>query len=224
MGAIRVNLTNGTSKYINLDNSNTASIESTSKEETVLNVDGTPYSIRRFRTPGQECWPIAMEVAYTAISASPVEFGYPILASNLDPKEYIKYDAAKIGDSVIASALNSDAGNIDSVWSERTAISLAVSSEEQGQELADQMAVMYKDAESEGEAILVNCLENTNNGEPFESSACGEILPLNGGQNDAGCIACRDSFLSTRYSAVVAMAGEIVWKHESIFLDVTQAN
>ena len=223
MGSIRVNLTNGTSKYINLDNSNTASIESTSKDDTVLNVDGTGYSITRFRTPGQECWPIAMDVAYIAISSTPVEFGYPILASNLDPKAYIKYDAAKIGDSVIASALNSDAGNIDSVWSERTAISLAVSSEEQGQELASDMIANYKDAESEAESILVNCLEATSLGDTYLGQ-CGEVPPLNGGQNDAGCIACRDSFLSTRYSAVAAMAGEIVWKHESIFLDVTTAN
>ena len=86
MGSIKVNLTNGTSTYINLDNATQAAISNVAFDATTISVGSTDYNIKRFRTPGNELWPIAQEVAYLAISATPVEFGYPILASNLDPK------------------------------------------------------------------------------------------------------------------------------------------
>lgn len=223
MGSIKVNLTNGTSKYINLDNATMASIFDVTYDITAVTVGPDTYNIKRFKTPGNELWPIAQQVAYQAISATPVEFGYPILASNLDPKAYHTYDAASIGNNVIASALDADAGNIDSVWSERSAISLAVTSEEQGQELADQMQAQFKDAESEAEAILLACTEETTLGNTFDGP-CGQVLPINGGVNEAGCQACKDSFLKGASADVAALAGVIEWKHQSIFLDVDLSN
>ena len=50
MGSIRVNLTNGSSKYINLDNSTTASVVDASRQSTTIDVDGNPYEIPRFET------------------------------------------------------------------------------------------------------------------------------------------------------------------------------
>lgn len=223
MGSIKVNLTNGTSKYINLDNATMASIKGVSYTSTVIEVGSDAYDITRFSTPGSELWPIAQEVAYIAISIAPVEFGYPILSSNLDPKAYHLYDAASIGNNVIASALDADAGNIDSVWSERSAISLAVTSEDQGEELAAKMVAQYKATESEGEAIAQECLVSTTAGEPFQGP-CGEVQPINGGVNEAGCAECRDSFLKGAYEDIVASAGKIEFKHQSIFADVQTVN
>lgn len=224
MGSIKVNLTNGTSKYINLDNATMASIADVKFASTTVSVDPFgAYEIARFKTPGNELWAIAQEVAYIAISATPIEFGYPILGAVLDTEEYHKYDVASIGDNVIASALDADAGNINSVWSERSAISLAVTSQEQGQELADKMTAQVKDSGSEGEAILVECLASTTAGEPFDGP-CGEVQPINGGINEAGCLECRDSFLKGAYEDIAASAGKIEFKHQSIFLDVNQAN
>ena len=223
MGSIKVNLTNGTSTYINLDNATMASITDVQFDTTTVSVGPDAYNIRRFRTPGAELWEIAQEVAYIAISLTPIEFGYPILGGPLDTRPYHTYDAASIGDNVIASALDADAGNIDSVWSERSAISLAVTSEEQGEELAAKMVARFKDAKSEAEVIAQECLTSTTAGEPFQGP-CGEVLPINGGVNEAGCAECSDSFLKGAYEDIVASAGKIVFKHQSIFLEVDQGN
>ena len=219
MGSIRVNLTNGSSKYLNLDNSNTAYVEDASRELTQLNVDGQTYQITRFETPDKVVWELSMEVAYTAISATPIDFGYPILASNLDPKAYIKYDVNKFGNSTLASALNADAGNIDYVWSERTAISPLVTSQQAGEDLINEMQAEFKDAEAESANILANCLAETTGGSTFTDAGC-VVEPINGGVNEAGCQECSSSFLSTRARIVAARAGEIEWKHQYLFVDL----
>lgn len=220
MGSIRVNLTNGSSKYINLDNSTTASVVDASRQSTTIDVDGNPYEIPRFETSnGGVIWQISMEVAYTAISATPIDFGYPVLASNLDPKAYIKYDVNKFGNSTLASALNADAGNIDSVWTERTAISPLVTSEDEGESLLSKMQAEFKDGESEAFNILAECKAETASGSTYIGPNC-VVEPINGGVNDAGCQECSDSFLSTVKSNVAARAGEIEWKHQYLFGDL----
>ena len=85
------------------------------------------------------------------------------------------------------------------------------------------MAAEFKDAESEGEAILAACLDSTTAGNVFEGP-CGEVQPINGGVNEAGCLECKDSFLKTEYQKVADRAGKIEFKHQSIFLTVDSAS
>ena len=100
MGALRINLTNGTTNFIALEGYSQAFITSSDTVRTIIRgvklAGGQEdWILVRFTTPDQIIWRYQMQVAYELISAAPIKYGYPNLGTSAS--EYIKYDASKFG-------------------------------------------------------------------------------------------------------------------------------
>jgi hypothetical protein len=127
MGALRINLTNGTSKFIDLSSATSVITKDHDYEKFVisLTVGGVAqdWQVDRWKTPddivGKDIiWKEMMKVAYTIIADEPIEFGYPDLG--VDPLIYGAYDDNKFLSSAIDSALSNVAE--PAVLENRTAI------------------------------------------------------------------------------------------------------
>ena len=113
MGALRINLTDGTSTFIDLTSATSVSIASSSVTDFKVAVDGTTYSVVRFLTENTDdtgasitgaVWEGQMLGAYTAIAADPIRYGYPNLGDGLNT--YIQYDDEKFLAAAVDSALS----------------------------------------------------------------------------------------------------------------------
>jgi hypothetical protein len=127
MGALRINLTNGTSAFIDL--SNATSVITKDHDYTKFTISLTvggaaqDWVVDRWMTPDMSVgkdiiWEEMMKVAYHFIANNPIEFGYPDLGT--DPLIYIAYDDNKFLSSAIDSALSNVAE--PAVLENRTAI------------------------------------------------------------------------------------------------------
>jgi len=116
MGALRINLTNGTSAFIDL--SNASSVITKNHGFEVFQIEFTDsatattqtWVVNRWQTPDMVIgkniiWEKMMEVAYNIIAANPIEFGYPDLGNS--PVTYVAYDDNKFLSSAIDLALSS---------------------------------------------------------------------------------------------------------------------
>jgi len=232
MGALRVNLTDGTSTYIDLtDAILVRSIDNNQqsfKIEVNKNTGSIIYNVTRFNSsPGTSSegvtWAIAMDVAYTKISIDPIRYGYPDLGS--DPQTYIAYDDEKFLAAAIASALNNS--QEPAVLTNRTAISSGVSSTSDGKDLNSIIQDLWTEAQSEAAATLADCLAVTDDGSTFDGGGCScpSLTPGvsgAGGANEACCKACSDAILTAQKDVIAAIGGDIIWKHQYLF-DQVQA-
>lgn len=221
MGAIRVNFRNGTSTFLNFDTLVSAFVESAEMDFTRLrgeDISGgnTDYNIIRF-IAGQSnvVWPKAMKVAYEAISADPIEYGYPNLGTTW--QDYLKWDVAKFADSAIAQALDGDQ-SMNVVYSERTAIATQVASEQDAEGLLEAIDKFKAEADQIFTEVNGACLDETSIGNNFDCSPEGGIVePLNGGVNTAGCDACAQAKKEAILKLIGAAVGTIEWKHQYLF-------
>ena len=227
MGAIRIDRTNGTATFVNMDIYSQAVVANANEGETTLQcekADGSgsdSMNIVRFNTtdPAGDgvVWPYMMKAAYIKIAVDPVEYGYPILGT-LDPgsyEEYIKYDVSKIGDNVISTAL-SGSTSLENVWSERTALSNAITDKGQGDTLISTFESDFSDLETERDTEIKDCDSETGAGNTY-NGPCGTVEPLDGGLNSEGCRECLNSYFNTQVSTLSEILGDLSWHHQYIF-------
>jgi len=163
MGALRINLTNGTSEFIDLSNVVSVATKNHNYAEFTIEVDvvGTgmqEYVIYRYTTPdaiiGKDMiWIKMMEVAYVLISLDPIEFGYPDLGGN--PVSYIEYDDNKFLSSAIDSALSSVAE--PAVLENRTAIYGMAASPDDATLLRQDLETEIKVIDAQVTTLIAEC-------------------------------------------------------------------
>lgn len=221
MGTLRINMTNGTSYLVPMDNFVTVEVADASKDSTLIRgtdaaANNTNISIERFGANENLVWPDALKAAYESIAIDPVQLGYPDLGNTWE--DYLKYDIAKFGDAALTQALAGDVAP-ETAWSEKTAIAIQFESKEAAEKAVDVAKKIISDAESEATAIIDECQQNTANGENYDGP-CGTVEPLNGGQNDAGCQACGQSVIDAAKPTAQAAIGTIEYKHQYLFKQI----
>lgn len=232
MGALRVNLTDGTSTFIDLTDSTLVEVLESNINSFIVRIikpaGTTDYTINRFKssigtTSEDITWPLSMNVAYTKIAINPIKFGYPNLGT--DKNKYIQYDDEKFVAAAISSALNSS--QEPAVLSNRTAIDSAVSSQELGKKLVDQIMSDWDSIQAEADAIEAECKDTTDQGNTFTGSGC-ECPSLTPGQAGVGganvpcCEACKNAYLADGAETVTDIGGPIIWRHQYLYDSVSQ--
>lgn len=220
MGAIRVNLTDGTSAFIDLSTLASAGVGDAEKDFTRIqgtDVGGNSidYNIVRFAgTPGI-VWPEALKLAYEAIASDPIEYGYPNLGTEW--QKYLKFDIAKFADSAIAQALDGDQ-SIDVVYSERTAIAADLIDTAEVETIDKAIDKVKDEANTVFDAELADCEAATTAGNNYDCNPEGGIVePLNGGQNTPGCTDCANAKKAAILKQIADLVGRIEWKHQYLF-------
>lgn len=227
MGALRVNLTDGTSTYIDLTDANlVTSIDNNTNEFSiqVQKPSGTvSYQVTRFSSSPSTAfegvtWTLSMLVAYTKIAIDPIRYGYPNLGT--DANSYIAYDDEKFLAAAISSAL--DNSQEPAVLSNRTAISNGVSDTTDGKEMFGKIQDVWNNAQAEAEAARQDCLDITGNGESYtgEDCDCPSLtpgVPGPSGSNAACCETCADKILSSAQEQIAAIGGDIIWRHQYLY-------
>lgn len=163
MGALRINLTNGTSEFIDL--SNVVSVATKDHDSTAFTIEvdvvGTgiqDFQVGRWLTPDavigpDMIWDKMMGVAYVLISLDPIEFGYPDLGGNY--LTYIAYDDNKFLSSAIDSALSSVAD--PAVLENRTAIYGMAASPDEAAQLWTDLQTEVKVIDAEVNTLIAQC-------------------------------------------------------------------
>jgi len=183
MGALRVNLTNGTTNFIALEGYSQAFITSSDTLRTIIRgvklAGGQDdWVIVRFTTsPTETIWRYQMEVAYDLIAAAPIKYGYPNLGTS--PNDYIKYDASKFGVAALEQALT-DQQEDNIPYTEKTAICPDVLDPDQAGKLKDAISDVISEAKDETEALEEECAKAVDAGNTFtwpdgticDSAAC----------------------------------------------------
>ena len=213
MGALRVNLTNGTSTFINLGPEyNEVLIEEATTQLTVIRANGQNtdvWSINRYQTTPKCIWEGQMNVAYTAIAAIPVEYGYPNLGTNKN--EYIKYDASKFGISALQQALSGQVED-EIPYTERTAIAENVTSVEEAEKMVAELEAARKDIETEAEELASECQDEVSNGNTF-TWPNGVIC-----STEACCQVTKDEYIAEQLIPLIKnVVGPISWKHQYLW-------
>ena len=227
MGALRINLTDGTHSFINLDTANSVSVKSSSSQNFVIAVDeGQPtavdYTVARFNSDANPApyninWWETMDVAYKMIAMSPIKYGYPMLGSNY--KDYIQYDDEKFLSSAIDSALSNIAE--PAVLSNRTAIFLGspdgAGTKAMVTDLEDALTACETAAASEKAACLtavtaVPCTEPGYTWPTGATCAC---------EDEVCCNANVPLYIANCISDDLDAAGPIEWKHQYLFESVS---
>lgn len=161
MGALRINLTNGTSKFIDLSNATSVITKDNDIDNFYieLTVGGTAqtWQIVRWQTPDAAIgkaviWEEMMKAAYHFIASNPIEFGYPDLGP--DPLSYIAYDDSKFLSSAIDSALSNLAE--PAVLENRTAIYGMLADNDADAVIAEYQAAKAN-LEAEIKTLAANC-------------------------------------------------------------------
>ena len=170
MGALRINLTDGTSQYIDLTSAVGVNVVSSNPQEFVINVQdsagSTNYDVKRFGTKNPEdgsgeinvVWECQMLVAYTAISLNPIRYGYPDLGD--DPFTYTQYDDEKFLAEAIASAL-SNTGE-PAVLSNRTARAHTITTCDDAKAIVEEMENIYDACRTEATTTKDACVKAVN--------------------------------------------------------------
>ena len=181
-------------------------------------MDGNPNVVKRFGTKNPEdgsgfnntIWEFQMSVAYTAIAADPIRYGYPKLGTDLNT--YIQYDDEKF----LASAIDSALSNIaePAVLSNRTAIATQVVDSDEAKAIISEIDSAKGDCETEAEGEKDNCVK------AVEDAACSggyDIGGINCACGDSACCQATESIyyrncISDKLSGIV-----IEWKHQYLF-------
>ena len=213
MGALRINLTNGTTTFINLGPEyNEVFIEQADITKTVIRANGPNsdvWSINRFQTNPKCIWEGQMNVAYTGIAAIPIEYGYPNLGT--DKNEYIKYDASKFGVSALQQALSGQVED-DIPYTERTAIADNVTSVEEAEKMVAELETVRKDIEQEAESLAAECADQVSQGNTF-TWPNGTIC-----STPECCQVTKDEYIAEQLIPLVKnVVGPISWKHQYLW-------
>jgi hypothetical protein len=227
MGALRVNLTDGTSTYIDLTDATL--VRSTNNNANQFDIEvqkpsGTiNYQVIRFNSSPSTAsegvtWRIGMDVAYAKIAIDPIRYGYPDLGGSAEA--YMAYDDEKFLAAAISSAL--DNSQEPAVLSNRTAISSGVSGTAEGKDLVGFIDNFWNDAQAEAADIEASCLDKTTNGDSFVTQDCDcpsltPGVPGPSGENTACCQACANKVLSSAKEQIAATGGDIIWRHQYLY-------
>ena len=229
MGALRINLTDGTSQYIDLTSAVGVNVVSSNPQEFVINVQdsagNTNYDIKRFQTKNPEdgsgvnnvVWECQMLVAYTAISLNPIRYGYPDLGD--DPFIYTQYDDEKFLAEAIASAL-SNTGE-PAVLSNRTARAHQITTCTEGSDALKAITKITEDCVSEAETLESGCVK------AVEDPACEGGFNFGGIICDCGDTACCEAtkitYIQNCVDSQIENAGlnfDIRWDHQYLFKSI----
>jgi len=218
MGALRINLTDGTSTFIDLTSATNVAVANSDTQQFVIEVDGNPNVVKRFGTKNPEdgsgfnntIWEIQMGVAYTAIAADPIRYGYPKLGTDMNT--YIQYDDEKF----LAAAIDSALSNIaePAVLSNRTAIATQVIDSDIGKALMAQIEDTKNDCENESQAERDACIK------AVEDAACSGGYDIGGITCACGDTACCQSTESIYYRNCMSEVLDgiyVEWKHQYLF-------
>jgi hypothetical protein len=218
MGALRINLTDGTSTFIDLTSATVVSVASSDTQQFVIEVDGNPNTVTRFGTKNPEdgsgfnntIWEFQMAVAYTAIAADPIRYGYPKLGTDINT--YIQYDDEKF----LASAIDSALSNIaePAVLSNRTAIATQVVDSDLAKALIEEIDEAKDACSTEAETEKDACVK------AVEDAACSGGYDFGGLTCACGDTACCQATESIYYRNCISskLDGIIIeWKHQYLF-------
>lgn len=218
MGALRINLTDGTSTFIDLTSATEVSVANSDTQQFVIEVDGNPNVVKRFGTKNPEdgsgfnntIWEMQMGVAYSAIAADPIRYGYPKLGTDMNT--YIQYDDEKF----LAAAIDSALSNIaePAVLSNRTAIATQVIDADLGKALMAEIDNAKDNCTTEASTEKDDCIK------AVEDAACSGGYDFGGLTCACGDTACCQSTESIYYRNCIseALSGIVIeWKHQYLF-------
>lgn len=220
MGALRINKTNGTSVFLDLSSYVSAKIGEASFEQTILDFtkqDGGSelWSVQRFQTSPKCIWEYQMRVAYTAIAAAPIKYGYPDLGTNA--QTYITYDASKFGTAAIEQALT-DQQEDNIPYTEKTAICPKVTDADSAEALENEIDTIKAQATAESESLSEECAKAVDSGNTFTWPEIGIVC-----DSAACCTATADIYKNYLISKNLDSQGiTIEHKHQYLWLDVSQ--
>jgi len=225
MGALRINLTNGTSTFIDLTAATEVSTAEHNPTSFIIKVDSTDYIVQRFGTENTDdsgatinnvVWENQMLVAYKAIALDPIRYGYPNLGT--DYKTYIQYDDEKF----LASAIDSALSNIaePAVLSNRTARASQVTTAEEGKALSEEIEKIGTACVDEAASVKDACIKAVTDpacvapGFDFGGifCACGD---------EACCYATQITYTRNCIDDLLDSLEPIVWNHQYLFEGVS---
>jgi len=226
MGALRVNLTDGTSAYIDLSSALSVEVASSEKEQFTILVGGVgTYQVKRFETANPEdgtgensvVWPCQMEVAYGLIASNPIKYGYPRLGT--DPNTYIQYDDEKFLAAAIDSAL-SNTGE-PAVLSNRTARAHQITTCTEGSDALKAISKITEDCVAEADTLFAACEK------AVVDPACEGGFNFGGIICDCGDTACCEAtkitYIQNCVDSLIEQAGlnfDIRWDHQYLFQSI----
>ena len=226
MGALRINLTDGTSTFIDLTGATSVAVQQSTVVQFDINVSGTVYTVKRFLTENTDdsgatingaIWEGQMLGGYTAIAADPIRYGYPNLGSNLNT--YIQYDDEKFLAAAIDSALSNVAE--PAVLSNRTARAINVQSDSDGKATAGAITDALDDCKSEAETERDDCLK------AVADAACSggfdftnPPLDLNCPCDDTACCYAAETQYIRACISTTLDAVPLKWEHQYLFASV----
>jgi ubiquitin len=219
MGALRINKTNGTSVFLDLSNYVSAKIGEAQFERTLLDFtkqDGGSeiWSVQRFITSPECVWRYQMRVAYKAIAAAPIKYGYPDLGTQ--EETYVTYDASKFGTAALEQALT-DQQEDNIPYTEKTAICPLVTDPDSAEALEEEINTIKDQATAESEALENECSKAIDAGNTFTWPEIGVVC-----DSAACCAATRNVYRDYLISKNLDEKGIIIeHKHQYLWLDVT---
>ena len=227
MGALRINLTNGTSTFIDLGSATLVEVLQSTTSKFIIGDGSTAYEVIRFGTKNPEdgsginaiVWEKQMDAAYSAIAADPIRYGYPRLGG--DKNTYIQYDDEKFLSSAIDSALSNIAE--PAVLSNRTARAINITTNDAAEEFVSKLADVLKDCAEQADTNKADCEKAVAdaacvepgytwpNIEPVVTCPCG----------DAACCQANEQYFISDCVASVLDSQPIQWNHQYLFENVT---
>jgi len=218
MGALRINLTDGTSTFIDLSNATSVNVANCNEQKFTIIVDGQGYDVIRFDTTGnlgdEVIWTWQMLAAYVCIAADPIRYGYPNLGNNYET--YIQYDDEKF----LASAIDSALSNIaePAVLSNRTALAIDIVSSDEAKDLGEQIDNERANCEDEASILTEDCEKAVTDPACVNGFDFGGIICSCG--DAACCEATKQTYIKNCLSGVLDGI-RIDWKHQYLFKTVT---
>ena len=227
MGALRINLTDGTSTYIDLTNATAVSVSSSSASSFVIDKDGALYTVNRFATANPAdgsgdngvIWTDQMGVAYDCIAADPIRYGYPNLGATA--ATYIQYDDEKFLAAAIDSALSNTSE--PAVLSNRTALAHTITDNAAAKAANSAITTAVSGCDTDATTMVAACIKAVND--------AGCVAPgydvSNPGSDARYCScadeACCNSNLEMYTSICLTEALDaypIQWRHQYLFASV----
>ena len=221
MGALRINLTNGTSEFIDLSNVVSVATKDHTSTRFIIEVDVVgiglqDYVVNRWLTPDaiigpDMIWDKMMDVAYVLIPLDPIEFGYPDLGGNY--LSYIAYDDNKFLSSAIDSALSSVAD--PAVLENRTAIYGMAASPDDAEALWAALQTEVKNIDAQVTTLIAEC--------KAEVAGAGTYTWPDGYvcTSDECCDAKGISYNAALKAAVAEpYVDDVKWRHQYLFASV----
>lgn len=228
MGALRINLTDGTSTYIDLTNATLVTVNSSTTANFVIDKDGAQYTINRFITKNPidgsgdngVLWQDQMDVAYACIAADPIKYGYPNLGATAET--YIQYDDEKFLAAAIDSALSNTSE--PAVLSNRTAMAYTVTSNTASKAATGAIAGAVTGCDTDATTMVSACIKAVN-----DAGCTAPGYDVSNPGSDARYCACADEACCNAnlelYKSICLSdtldAYPLEWKHQYLFESVS---